>query len=392
MCQGEQQKLHQRSPDGSNRKQLSPSSRSTSVSSSSTSLNDNDNNNETDTTGLLNKQDARELAEEWEPIVTEIVNSAPPPWHSVAFIGSVAAIMVNLVPSGEELDQVATLQTFARAEPWIGGTWNLAIIRGIIALSIWATTLHVLCGPGWTQITNWKPGSKLKPNTRITLKGIKTMFPFTSFSWNLLGISYTLNALIAYCVATGNDEWIVNMRNNALLRAALMIWETAAPCAILVSTVIRYAIWEMVLKGTGDTSNLKAFRNIMMHNMNSVFVLAEVALFGGLPVRFSEVSLSPLFGATYVVFTWSMQHQWAEKEHGPQFIYYFFDTTMGKATTISLIALLCVLLLFYVLFATARVGLDELSLWFGEEQRHIQLAGHFVFTSLLSSAVCRFRD
>lgn len=252
-----------------------------------------------DPAALMGKNSAQEMAEELEPIVTQVLSSAPPPWHSVALIGSVAAIMIQMLPSWEEIDQVATLQTFTKAQPWIGSALNLAIVRGVIALSIWATTLHVLLGPGWTQITNWKPGSKLKRNAKITLKGIKSMFPFTSWSWNLLGISYTLNALIAGCVATGNDQWIGTVPNNALLRTALIAWEIAAPCAILVSTVIRYAIWEMVLHGSGDTTNLKAFRNVMMHNFNSVFVLAEVAMLGQLPVRFSEVSLAPLLGVVY---------------------------------------------------------------------------------------------
>ena len=350
---------------------------------------------------LLDTAATEKVCQVMDPLVTQVLTSAPPPWHSITLIGLIAAIFVQLLPSWEQLDEVATLSTFSRAEPWIGGAWQLGFYRLCIALSIWATTLHILCGPGWTQVTNWKPASKLKGNTTITLRGIKTMFPFTSWSWNLLGLSYSLNALIAFCVATQQDAWITGLKHNWLLRLALIAWEIAAPCAILVSTVIRFAIWEMALHGSGDTSNLKSFRNVMMHNANSVFVLMEVALLGGLPVRFTEVSLAPLFGVCYVIFAWNMTHRWTDREHGPQFIYYFFDTTMGKVTTISLLVLLCALLLFYVLFASARIGLDRLSWVFvksgyeseeGGQYSTIHFTCHACFVTLLSSAVCRFRD
>ena len=334
------------------------------------------------------------------PASPAVLTAAPPPWHSIALIGTVVAVFVQWLPSWDQIDEVATLATFSQAEPWVGGTLQLGLYRLVIACSIWATTLHLLCGPGWTIITNWKPTSKLKGNVAIRLKGIKTMFPFTSWSWNLLGLSYSLNAMIALCVATGHAEWIVQQKYNWVLRLALIVWEMAAPCAILVSTVIRYAIWEMALKGKGGTANLKSFRNVMMHNANSIFVVMEVALLGGLPVRFTEVSLAPLFGVCYVIFTWNMMHRWAEREHGPQNIYFFFDTTMGKVTTISLLALLCALLIFYALFASARIGLDRLSWAFQEPQAQeetfkssvMKLPCHACFLILLSSTVCRFRD
>jgi len=330
-------------------------------------------------------------------MIEEVLASAPPPWHSIALIGSVLAIFVQMLPSWDEIDQVATLDTFSKSEAWIGGPLQLGIYRFIIALTIWSTSLYLLCGPGWSLLTSWKPGSKLRSGATIRLQGIKTMFPFTSWSWNMLGLSYSLNALIALSVATGQDVWIAQLQNNWLLRLALIVWEVAAPCVILVSTVIRFAIWEMLLKAGGDTSNLKSFRNVMMHNANAFFVVLEVSLLGGLPVRFNEASLAPLFGVCYVIFTWNMANRWTERKHGPQFIYFFFDTTMGKVTTIALVCLLCALLIFYALFATARIVLDSLSGVFkqandGDDYSVTELACHASFALLLTSAVCRFRD
>lgn len=141
-------------------------------------------------------------------MIEEVLASAPPPWHSIALIGSVLAIFVQMLPSWDEIDQVATLDTFSKSEAWIGGPLQLGIYRFIIALTIWSTSLYLLCGPGWSLLTSWKPGSKLRSGATIRLQGIKTMFPFTSWSWNMLGLSYSLNALIALSVATGQDVWI----------------------------------------------------------------------------------------------------------------------------------------------------------------------------------------
>jgi len=355
------------------------------------------------------------VAGELEPLVTQVLQSAPPPWHSVTLIACIALYFVHRLPSWEQLDEVATIATFCHYEPWIGSVWALGLCRLIVAISIWGTTWHVVSGPGWTVFTKFKPASKLKRNTAITLKGVKTLFPFTSWSWNLLGFSYLLNGVMALSVAIFGKEgawWLHDLiPNNGLLRLALIVWETAAPCAILVSTVIRYAIWEMVLHSKdGNTDGLKSFRNMMMHNANSVYVLLEVALLGGLPVRFEEISLAPLFGVCYVLFTWFMTHRWTDPEHGPQFIYYFMDTTMGKVTSISLLALLCALLVFYFLFATAHIGLDQLSNYsnkyvavgISEQQENnadatvpsspVLLVGHVCFVTAIASLVCRFRD
>ena len=52
--------------------------------------------------------------------------------------------------------------------------------------------------------------------------------------------------------------------------------------------------------------------------MNVFFAVTESALLGGLPVRWSEISLAPLVGCAYVMFTWSMSMSWNKREHGPQ--------------------------------------------------------------------------
>lgn len=75
---------------------------------------------------------------------------------------------------------------------------------------------------GWEQFTSYMPASKLI-SVQNRLSGIKTMAPFTSVAWNLLGISFSLNTYIAYQGAIGNSV------NVWVLRAAVVAWDVAGP-------------------------------------------------------------------------------------------------------------------------------------------------------------------
>jgi hypothetical protein len=195
--------------------------------------------------------------------------------------------------------------------------YSLAYIRLLMALTIWWTTFAMaVLSDGSIIFPTYLAGSKLKRGVSIRLKGIKSLCPFTCWSWILLGISFTLNAYIAVQGAAGIsvDPW--------LLRVALCVWEISAPCTLLVSSVIRYAIWPFVL-ANGNTLTLKTCRVMIMHNVNSVYAVTELALMGGLPVRFNELSLLPLYGIVYVIFTWYMSASWTDEPVsvvGPQFI------------------------------------------------------------------------
>lgn len=117
-----------------------------------------------------------------------------------------------------------------------------------------------------------------------------------------------------------------------------------------------------------------------------MIALGEVFLLGGLPVRWSDVSVGPLFGCAYVIFSWSMAARWVDmKLYGPQFLYFFFDTTLpGYTHSIVLACLLAVLMVFYALFASIEVVLKGIlpnEMW-----------AHAVFVVALSSAMMRFRD
>ena len=211
------------------------------------------------------------------------------------------------------------------------------------------------------------------------MRGYRTQLPFTSWAWNLLGISFLLNGLIALWIANDKEVYVTPW----LLRAALLVYETAAPTTLLVACVVRYAIWPRVLEASGDSAQLKGFQALVMHNVNVFMALTEVSLLGGLPVRFSHCSVAPMFGLVYILFTWIMIPRWTPGE-GPQFIYFFFDTTLGvKFMFIALLALLLVLMSFYGLFGAIDQSLS-----------HFEggLIVHVLAVIVVSSVVCRFRD
>jgi hypothetical protein len=224
--------------------------------------------------------------------------------------------------------------------------------------------------------TTYVPSSKLRKNL-ITLSGMKSQFPFTSWCWNLLGVSFAFSAYTGWLVGRGEAV------SPLLLRTTLMLWETAAPFTLLVGAVVKYALWPMTLKSTGPDHVFKSTRALLQHNVNVMMAVFEVGLLGGLPVKMGHISLAVLFGITYVFFTWSIMYRWVPGK-GPAFIYFFMDTTLGRTTTIALFALLGVLMLFFSVFSGAE--------WLLEHYVGNGLGGHIAFVVVLCALVCRWRD
>jgi hypothetical protein len=97
------------------------------------------------------------------------------------------------------------------------------------------------------------------------------------------------------------------------------------------------------------------------------------------------MSLLPLYGIIYVLFTWSMAMSWNDPSAGPQFLYFFFDTTLpGLAPTIVLAALLAVLLASFGVFYACEYLLASIG--------GGSLLGHLAFCVVICSSVMRFRD
>lgn len=313
----------------------------------------------------------------------QYASSAPPPWHSVAVLGLFLAVFSATLPTLEDFDRHATKETFTQSL-FFKDVSALAYARLLIAAGIFATTLTSLLSQGWIQHTPYVKGSKLK-SVSFRVKGFRALWPFTSLSWNLLGSAYLISGLVCFFSASEDPRMMELAENKSLLRSGLALWQVAAPNAFLVSIVVRYAIWPEVLKSGKPTASLKYPRVLLQHNANIFLVLCESALLGGLPVLWTNISLAPIVGALYVLFSWAVCCSWTVPEHGPQFIYHFFDTTVpGPTPTVALLVLLFVLLLFFAFFCGIAGLLQYLEGWgFG---------AHAAFVVIVSSCVCRFRD
>lgn len=228
-------------------------------------------------------------------------------------------------------------------------------------------------------LPNYRPKSKLQA-APIKLSGLGTQAFFTKWTWHMLTISFILSGSIAFLIATDRSEVVKS--NPWLVRSALITFEIAAPTEMLVAAVVKYAIWPRLLKANRSTLHLQKFATSMMHNGCVFMILIEVGLLGKIPILLSHIAVAPLFGIAYVFFSWLMSTRWLPPKNGPQFLYFFLDTTLGRETTIGLIVLLVVLLSFYTLFWIAE---DLLS--------HIpHVFGRLVAIGAASSAVCRFHD
>lgn len=272
---------------------------------------------------------------------------------------------------------MATLDTFCRRLfPNFLSLKVMALIRLLVASCAFSLTIHLIRGNGWDVNPNYKPHSKLR-RVFIKLRGLGSLCPFTSWCWLFLGLSFALNGLIALAVDLGHSDLI----QPWMLRTALCVWELSAPFSLLVSAVIRWSIWPIVVAG-GKPHNLGCFRNQMQHNANSILTLTETALLGGIPVIYTHLALSTLVGVIYILFSWFMgAYMYGEKGDGPQYLYWFFDTTLGRTSTIALVALLFALTASFGIF----VGVETL----------IQRLGGNLLTNLaivvgFSGLVCRF--
>ena len=236
---------------------------------------------------------------------------------------------------------------------------------------------------------NYMKSSKLKSlPDGIVVSGLRAQAAFTSWCWNLLGISFAVTGLLTLFVEDrrtrfgfSNDEMNELPHMQWVLRASVLLFEIAAPLSSLVSFVVTYVLWPKALKGNGS-DGLKRIPILIQHNANVIMSLVEVGLLGHLPMRMSDLPLAPLFGIAYVFFSWSVRFHWVPSGD-PQFLYFFFDTTLGKTSTIALVILVAILVVFYAIF----VLVDDIIAYFGGG-----FSVHVCVVTTISMLVCRFRN
>jgi hypothetical protein len=321
----------------------------------------------------------------------KVLKSAPPPWHAVALVVGLFAIFLRGLPSLESLDEIATLETIQHVNfRTIFSLKQVGCIR-ILSGSIMSmdSTYAFLFG-AWEQDTVYWV-SKLTPVQQMPFRGVfraqpasiwsglMTWSSFTMWAWIVEGWTFILLGVLTLLPPDTAPQW--------LYRIALIGWEISAPTSILVSAVVKYVLWPECAENAAKYKTHNVLKHpgaLLEHNWNVLAALLDIGILGGLPVRFKDISVAPLFGLVYVVYSWCMMHSWCHPDKGPQFIYPFLDTTMGWTTSVALVALLLLLMLSYGIFAWADHVLTE---YLGGN-----IVTHAVVVFLFAACVCRFRD
>jgi len=233
------------------------------------------------------------------------------------------------------------------------------------------------------MIVPYLESSKLR-KLPITLDGVRSQCFFTAWSWNLLGLAFALNGSVTLLIAYNHsdNEIPVPAYLQNLIRCALLTFEISAPTSMIVSSITRYILWPQSLK-KGDTIAFRRVVGLLQHNGNVIISFVEAGILGRIPMRLDYLPLAVLFGCVYTLHTWNMTHRWLESKD-PQFVYFFFDTTLDKKIVVFVLAaLLFIMILFHCMFFSVIALINHLD-------------GGALFNTFLvagvASCFCRFRD
>lgn len=322
-----------------------------------------------------------------------------PPFHTIALIVLLTGFFVQQLPSLASLDEVATIQTFTNVNFESLPLGVVIATRLTFAAIMLGNASSVFLHGKWEADTDYFPGSKLRIAKRIPFRGLlhpegswfsglQCLSTFTLWCWIVEGAAFFLAGMIPlvhlllpkHAASAFSGQWV--------FRIALILWETAAPVSILVSAVVKYALWPMAKEHGENLKLLQAPGALLQHNLNSLAALVEVGLLGGLPVCASHFALPPLYGIIYLLFSYSMMYSWVDQrlQPGAQFFYPFFDTTLGATTSLAILALLGILSLSFSIFCAFGAVLSRVA-----DESFVASVPAAVIV-LLTLAVCRVRD
>lgn len=322
------------------------------------------------------------------------IDPAHPPLEAIAIAFAILYYGLSSIPKiFATLDSVATVDVISA--PLFEDSmskFTLAYTRLGLAIIGLATSFYRCNKKGHVTVVPYVKRSKLVKRP-INLDGIRSQIMFTQWCWNCLTLSLFINGFITLHSAHQEDnQGSVSPLPNALtsfllqpnmLRVAILLFEIAAPTSMLVSTITKYALWPQSLKSPVGSANLRKPVALLQHNLNIVTSLLEVGVLGRIPVRLNDIAITLVYGCIYVIFMWSIKRRLVDTTE-PQFIYFFFDTTLGKKWSISVIfVLLTILITFFILFTL----IDDILAFVNGG-----LWTNFVVIGAFSSLFCRFKD
>jgi len=326
------------------------------------------------------------------------IDPANVPMEAKALLMLVFAFSISRLPimlSAMDTDADINVDVIAQPLfPTIMSVHTLAMIRLGFAAILLSTTFVRFYRTGHNLSVPYLKQSKVVKRL-INADRIRSQIMFTQWCWNTLTISFLLNGFIALQYHYHNENPNRQSGNTPLLlqnstvKLAIMIFEIAAPTSMLVSTVTKYVLWPQALKSNPQGSiNLRKPIAILQHNLNVVGTLMEVGVLSRIQVRPGDYCLALLYGIAYISFMYGIRSHHKDPEgkrvREPQFVYFFFDTTLGTAFVVKvLLVLMFVLETFYGLFTIV----DDVLVYLGGG-----VCMNLAVVGALATFFCRFRD
>jgi hypothetical protein len=302
-----------------------------------------------------------------------------PPWHSIVLIIVVLSFCGKNMASSIDITTTRASITTPLFENYISQQ-TLGWIRIFFSIFCVITTITTLLAQPIEVTINYSKNSKLK-SFPMVFRGTHRQLFFTRITWNLLAISCGLNGLLTlWEYHESHQQWL--SKNQWIYRVALYLFEVVSPSTMLVSCCVRYSLWPNALAKGAKTDGFKTITALLQHNANLLISLVEAALLGRIPVRLTDVPVGIGFQCCYVSMVWSMMYRWHPSGE-PQVLYHFLDPTLGMTTTISLLVLMFVSVLFNMLFVFLETILEHLNENF---------LAHVLLIILVFSSLSKFRD
>lgn len=157
--------------------------------------------------------------------VTSTLMNAYPPFHTLLTFSIAMTLCLCCLPSLHSIDERATIKAFTtsifKSGPFFLSPISLGCIRLTFAfICVVVTVAKIKKGCEFKIVR--LPGSTLWGGI-VEMRGWKTQGFYTSWAWNLLGLSFFLAGMIPILVVSGRDDILHG--NPWILRAALISFE-----------------------------------------------------------------------------------------------------------------------------------------------------------------------
>jgi len=221
--------------------------------------------------------------------------------YAIILIIFVVGIHIRWAGQGAMKWEALTWDHVTKGSNKIPACWMAVIRLGMalyIAIVLWLLVRHVAGS-----------GSPLS-------SGIWTLGTFTVWCWQMLGVYFVLSGAASLLHAWSGQ--CICARCNFIANFLWVLFQMMFSYAWLVCLVVWFVLLPTTYISYGNDAGLLSFPCISMHNVNVLFMLAEMKLNRMIFVR-SHLVFTLYFGFAYIVFSWLWYLEAA------YFFYFFID-------------------------------------------------------------------